>query len=357
MITVDIEASKAYKVHIGAGLLAQAGSYARAVLGGEKAAIVTDDTVDRLYAGVVEKSLQAHGYKVVKFVIASGEASKNAENYIALLNFLAQQKITRSDCVIALGGGVPGDLAGFAAATFLRGIAYMQIPTTLLAMVDSSVGGKTAIDLEAGKNLAGAFYQPDAVLCDPAALDTLPPQIFADGCAEVIKYGVILDEELFEWLKQPLQPQIERVIARCVQLKRDIVMQDEQDHGVRQLLNFGHTIGHAIEANSHFAISHGSAVAIGMCIAAKAAAKQGLCSEQCAKEIERMVAEYRLPVQTEYTAEQLCQAALSDKKRSGSSMNLILPERIGCCCIRKIPVEALQSFIEAGVPARRMPCR
>lgn len=147
MITVDIEASKAYKVHIGVGLLAQAGSYARAVLGGEKAAIVTDDTVDRLYAGVVEKSLQAHGYKVVKFVIASGEASKNAENYIALLNFLAQQKITRSDCVIALGGGVPGDLAGFAAATFLRGIAYMQIPTTLLAMVDSSVGGKTAIDL------------------------------------------------------------------------------------------------------------------------------------------------------------------------------------------------------------------
>ena len=357
MITVNVEASKAYKVYIRAGLLEQAGEYAREILGGEKAAIVTDDTVDRLYAEKVEASLRTHGYEVVKFVIDSGEASKNAENYIALLNFLARQKVTRSDCVIALGGGVPGDLAGFAAATFLRGIAYMQIPTTLLAMVDSSVGGKTAIDLDAGKNLAGAFYQPNVVLCDPTALHTLPPQIFADGCAEVIKYGVILDAELFEWLKQPIQPQIERVIARCVQLKRDVVMQDEQDHGVRQLLNFGHTIGHAIEANSHFMISHGSAVAIGMCIAAEAAAKQGLCSEQCVLEIEQMVTRYHLPVQTEYTADQLCRAALSDKKRNGSSINLILPERIGHCCIRKIPVEELQNFIEAGISARRKPCR
>ena len=204
MITVSIRASKHYDVCIQRGLLPQVGEYIRNVAGGMTAAIVTDDTVDALYGEVLRESLQAQGYRVVKFVIPHGESSKNAANYIALLNYLAEQSVTRTDCIVALGGGVPGDLAGFTAATYLRGVSFVQIPTTLLAMVDSSVGGKTAIDLDAGKNLAGAFYQPDLVLCDTDVLQSLPADVFADGCAEVIKYGIILDEELIDRLKQPI---------------------------------------------------------------------------------------------------------------------------------------------------------
>ena len=349
MITIQVNASKTYDVHIGNGLLDQTGKYARETMGGEKVVIVTDDIVDGLYFSQVEDSMKQYGYQVLKFMIRNGEQSKNTKNYIALLNFLAQQKVTRSDCIVALGGGVPGDLSGFAAATYLRGISYMQIPTTLLAMVDSSVGGKTAIDLETGKNLAGAFYQPNVVVCDPQTLNSLPDHVFADVCAEVIKYGVILDEELFYWLRSPIIPQIERIIARCVKIKRDIVMQDEHDHGVRQLLNFGHTIGHAIEANSNFTVSHGSGVAIGMCIAAKISVSKGLCVKQCAEEIEELICAYHLPVRTGFTAQQLCLSALSDKKRSGSSINLILPERIGCCVIRSIPVDDLEKVISVGL--------
>lgn len=349
MRTVLVQTERPYAVHIEAGLLDRAGEFARQAAGGQTAVLVSDGTVAALYGDRVEASLCAAGYETLRFVFPHGEASKSAATYLALLNFLAEHRVTRSDIVVALGGGVTGDLAGFAAATFLRGIAYVQIPTTLLAMVDSSVGGKTAIDLAAGKNLAGAFYQPRVVLCDPEALTTLPAEIFADGCAEVIKYGVILDEELFSWLREPIRPQIDRVIERCVQLKRDVVVQDERDHGVRQLLNFGHTVGHAVEANSHFAVSHGRAVAIGMCIVARAAAAKGLCSKACAAEVEEMVARYALPQGTDFSAAQLAQAALSDKKRSGAVIHLILPERIGRCVIREVPVEELEDFIAAGL--------
>lgn len=349
MRTVLVQTDRPYAVHIEAGILDRAGEFVRQSAGGQTVVLVSDDTVAALYGDRVEASLRAAGYETLRFVFPHGEASKSAATYLALLNFLAEHRVTRSDIVVALGGGVTGDLAGFAAATFLRGIAYVQIPTTLLAMVDSSVGGKTAIDLAAGKNLAGAFYQPRVVLCDPEALSTLPAETFADGCAEVIKYGVILDEELFSWLKEPIRPQIDRVIERCVQLKRDVVVQDERDHGVRQLLNFGHTVGHAVEANSHFAVSHGRAVAIGMCIAARAAAARGLCSRDCAAEVEEMAAHYALSQKTDFSAAQLAQAALSDKKRSGAVIHLILPERIGRCVIREVPVEELEDFIAAGL--------
>ena len=348
MRTVLVQTDRPYAVHIEAGILDRAGEFVRQSAGGQTAVLVSDDRVAALYGDRVEASLRAAGYAVLRFVFPHGEVSKNAETYLSLLNFLAEHRVTRSDAIVALGGGVVGDLAGFAAATFLRGIAYVQIPTTLLAMVDSSVGGKTAIDLTAGKNLAGAFYQPRVVLCDPEALSTLPAETFADGCAEVIKYGVILDGELFGWLREPIRPQIDRVIERCVQIKRDVVVQDECDHGVRQLLNFGHTVGHAVEANSHFAVSHGRAVAIGMCIAARAAAK-GLCSKACAAEVEEMVARYDLPRRTEFSAAQLARAALSDKKRSGAVIHLILPESIGHCVIREVPVAELEDFIAAGL--------
>ena len=197
MRTIQVNASRSYEIHIGAGLLPEAGEKIRPFCPGGLCAVVTDDIVDGLYADRLEQSLASADLRVVKFVFSHGEQGKNAENYLSLLNFLAESGLTRADCVVALGGGVPGDLAGFAAATYLRGVGFVQIPTTLLAAVDSSVGGKTAIDLPAGKNLAGAFYQPDLVLCDTDTLATLPDKQFRAGCAEVIKYAMLFDAEMF----------------------------------------------------------------------------------------------------------------------------------------------------------------
>ena len=242
-----------------------------------------------------------------------------------------------------------GDLTGFAAATYLRGVDFVQVPTTLLAAVDSSVGGKTAIDLDAGKNLAGAFYQPSLVLCDLDTLNTLPENIFRDGCAEVIKYGVLYDKALFTHLEEKgLGFNREAVIARCVELKRDVVAQDEFDRGERQKLNLGHTVGHGIEACSGYKISHGSAVAAGMGIVNRAAAKLGICSQSCAEKIEAVIRAFGLPVNSEFSAKELYLCALSDKKRSGGTVNLILPEKIGFCRIAPTKVEDVEALIEMG---------
>ena len=257
---------------------------------------------------------------------------------------------TRSDLLVALGGGVVGDMTGFAAATFLRGISYIQVPTTLLAMVDSSVGGKTAIDLPAGKNLAGAFYQPSLVLCDINALNTLPDSIFQDGCAEVIKYSILYDPSLFDHLKEKgLSFHREYVIARCVELKRNVVMEDERDTGARQKLNLGHTMGHAIEANSAFSVSHGQAVAIGISVVTKASCNLHICDISLYDEISGVIRQFHLPIETTFNAEDLYQSALSDKKRSGGTVNLIVPRSIGLCEIYPIEVEKLRTFIEAGL--------
>ncbi|MBQ6020085.1 MAG: 3-dehydroquinate synthase, partial [Clostridia bacterium] len=294
-------------------------------------------------------SLLSAGYRVEKFVIPHGEQSKNASQFIRLLNFLAENRFTRSDAVAALGGGVVGDLAGFAAACFTRGMKFVQIPTTLLAAVDSSVGGKTAIDLDTGKNLAGAFYQPEVVICDYLTLDTLPDDIFADGCAEVIKYGVIADAAFFEFLKQPVKENIEKIITRCVELKRDVVAADEFDNGIRFILNYGHTIGHAVEASSDFTLSHGRAVAIGMCAEARAAAAMGICSSDCADAVEALVRSYGLPARSPYDARTLTEKALYDKKRRGGQISVVLPTEIGKCRVEKLPVEELYDFIRAGI--------
>ena len=265
MKTVKVSASKEYEVIIGSGLLLSAGEKIRAVAPkAEKAAIVSDDNVAPIYLEKVEKSLQAQGFQVCSFVFPHGEGSKNGRTYLEILNFMAANHISRSDLAIALGGGVVGDITGFAAATYLRGIKYVQLPTSLLAMVDSSVGGKTAIDLDEGKNLAGAFCQPELVLCDLDTLQTLSPDFFTDGCAEVLKYGVLGDRVLFDHLKERGQDfDREYVISRCVEMKRDYVCEDEFDNGVRRKLNLGHTIGHAIEKCSDYTIPHGHAVAAG----------------------------------------------------------------------------------------------
>lgn len=218
-----------------------------------------------LYAARLEASLTRAGFRVVTFTYPGGEHCKTLATYTALLDFLAAHRLSRSDLIVALGGGVTGDLAGFAAATYQRGIPFVQVPTTLLAAVDSSVGGKTAVNLDSGKNQVGCFYQPSLVLCDPDTLRTLPPEEYRNGCAEVIKYAVLRSAPFFDELRaQPVSAQVGHVIATCVGMKRDLVVADEFDRGSRQLLNLGHTFGHAVEACSGYTVPHGCGVAIGM---------------------------------------------------------------------------------------------
>ena len=303
-----------------------------------------------IYLERVKSALEKAGFEVVSFVFPHGESSKNGETYLNILNFLAENRLTRSDALIALGGGVVGDITGFAAATYLRGIRFIQIPTSLLAMVDSSVGGKTAIDLPAGKNLAGAFCQPELVICDLDSLDTLSPAFFTDGCAEVIKYGILKDKALFEHLESRGQDfDREYVISRCVELKRDYVTEDEFDTGLRMMLNLGHTVGHAIEKCSGYAIPHGSAVAMGTAIIARACAARGICSADCAARIVNTLEKFSLPVNCVYSADELISPMLSDKKRSGSSVKLIALRDIGDCLILPTAVEDIFDFISTGL--------
>lgn len=350
MRIVTVNASKKYDIHISGGILPTLGSEAKKLGKAEKICIVSDSNVYPLYGSATEESLRSSGFSVTSFVFPAGEESKNGYTYLELLNYLAQQKLTRSDLIVALGGGVVGDLAGFAAATYLRGIRFVQIPTTLLAAVDSSVGGKTAIDLPAGKNLAGAFCQPSLVLCDTDILKSLPEEVFRDGCAEVIKYGVLYDLKLFSHLEQNgLAFDREAVISRCVELKRDVVIEDEFDTGARMKLNLGHTIGHGVEAKSHFDISHGKAVAIGMAIVSRAAVKMGMCSGADCARIVTLLEAFGLPTGTAYSADDLHTYTLSDKKRSGSKVSLILPRSIGQCEIVPTAVDSLKSFIQDGL--------
>lgn len=350
MKTVTVSTSKTYEIKIGSGILNTIGMEATALGKAVKVCIVSDSNVFPLYGKCIENNLERAGFTVSSFVFPAGEQSKTGQTFLSLLNHLAEEQITRSDLLVALGGGVVGDLAGFAAACYLRGIRFIQIPTTLLAAVDSSVGGKTAIDLEAGKNLAGAFWQPSLVLCDTDTLCTLPDQIFRDGCAEVIKYAVLYDPELFEELMiTGLDFDRENVIARCVQRKRDVVMEDEFDTGSRMKLNLGHTIGHGVEAKSDFSISHGQGVSIGMAIITRAAAAMGMCSTDCCTKILSILKRFQLPVNTEYSAEELYAYTLSDKKRTGGSIRLIIPREIGSCDILATPISELKSLIEAGL--------
>ena len=350
MNSVSVKASQSYEVIIGSHLLPNIGAYLSKIHKNFKAAVISDTNVWPHYGHILMDSLTKAGFTPVFYVFPAGEASKNASTYLDILNFLAVNRITRSDLIIALGGGVVGDITGFSAATFLRGVPYVQVPTSLLAMVDSSVGGKTAIDLPAGKNLVGAFKQPKLVLCDTDVLNTLPKEWFLDGSAEVIKYGVLYDPNLIQSLLET-GPNFNRenVITKCVTFKRDVVEEDEYDTGARQKLNLGHTIGHAIEANSHFTITHGQAVAAGMAIVTKAATAMGLCANETYDTLVSILSRFSLPITTTFSASELFTSALSDKKRTGGNVNLIVPRQIGCCDIFSTPVSELESFIKAGL--------
>jgi len=341
-------AQRGYEVLIGRGLLKEAGRLSGDGAG-KKAAIVTDSKVGPLYAEPLDTALRDAGWAPCLFVFRQGERSKNMNTLGRLLEFLAANRLTRTDTVFALGGGVTGDLAGFAASVYLRGIPCVQLPTTLLAAIDSSIGGKTAVNLRAGKNLAGTFWQPERVICDCDTFRTLGADTLADGLAEAVKYAVIRDRELYDILMRgDFLADAERCVARCAAIKADIVSRDERDSGERLLLNFGHTAGHAIEKASGFSIPHGRAVAIGMAVAARAADRLGLSAGNCAGPLVEALEKYGLPHKSPYDAETMARIALTDKKRSGANIRLALPRTIGESFLYELPVENLAAFFRAG---------
>ncbi len=349
MRTVEVNASRRYPVRIGSGLLSDPDGELVRMLSGRTAAVVSDDTVYGLYGGRLERRLSEAGVRTERFVFPHGEQSKNLAVYGQLLESLCAARMTRNDVVLAVGGGVTGDLAGFAAATYQRGIGLIQIPTTLLAAVDSSVGGKTAVNLGNGKNQAGAFYQPSLVLCDTDTFRTLPEEEYRNGCAEVIKYGMIGGKDLFDRIASlPVRDRFEEIVGECVSLKRDFVESDERDTGARRMLNFGHTVGHAVEACSGYTAPHGSAVAIGMAVVTKAAAAFGICQEGVYGSLRELLERYGLPAETDYSAAQLFRAAMTDKKRNGSTITIVVPEDAGSCALLEIPEEGLMDWIKAG---------
>lgn len=348
--TIQVHTAPAYEVSIGGGLLHTCGQHLQKVLAPCHVAVITDSTVAPFYLEIVSASLRTAGFTVSSYVFPAGEANKNLSTFSDILEFLAENRLTRTDCIVALGGGVTGDMAGFAAASYLRGIRCVQMPTTLLSAVDSSVGGKTAIDLKAGKNLAGAFLQPTAVLCDTDCLSTLPADVFADGAAEAIKTGVLSDESLFSLFETGhLETAPAEVIAQCVAYKAGVVERDEKEQNERRLLNLGHTIGHAIEKCSSYTIPHGHAVAAGLAIIARAAERLGWTQEPIAERIAACLAKNGLPTNTDYSAEALAHAASADKKRAGSDITLVIPKKIGVCELKKVPVTELLPIISAGL--------
>ena len=350
MNRILISTDKPYEVIIRRGILSKAGELIKGIHMPCTAAIITDDIVNGLYGDIVTDSLSNAGYKVSRFCFPNGEASKNLETFERILSFLAKSDMTRSDLVVALGGGVVGDLVGFAAASYMRGIDFVQIPTTFLADVDSSVGGKTAVNLNAGKNLCGAFYQPRMVIADCDTFKSLPPERFADGAAESIKYGVISDRGLFEKMKSgAAADMIDEIVARCVEIKRDFVIEDELDYGQRRLLNLGHTFGHAIERLSDYEVSHGHAVGIGLLIASEAAKTLDICTENCTPAIKEALEANNLPTSTAYDAKLLTGAMMNDKKRNGGNISLILPVEIGRCIVHDLPVSELGALVSAAV--------
>ena len=357
MKTIHVAAGRPYDIQIGGGLLGELPALLPGICGERRPrlALITDDRVDALSDGArrpvpdLQAALVAAGYPVCKFVFPNGEASKTLDTVREVYGFLSASSITRTDLILAVGGGVVGDLAGFAAATWLRGVSFVQVPTTLLAMVDSSVGGKTGVDIPEGKNLVGAFWQPSLVVCDTDMLSFLPAGTFADGMAEVIKYGAILDESLFSLLEAGAPgDRLREIIARCVDLKRQVVEEDERDQGLRQILNFGHTFGHAIEKESAFSVTHGQGVAIGMALMARACERAGLTPAGTADRIARCCALHGLPTETDYPLDILCAHAMGDKKRTGDRITLVTLERLGKAALHPVAAAELPGFMKGG---------
>lgn len=342
-----VDGDRGYDIHIGEGLLDRIAEFIPTRGGAPDGfALITDANTDRLFGDRAETALAATA-PVVRIPLPGGEEHKSIAALAAALEVMASAKLTRKCVVVAVGGGIVGDVAGFAAACYLRGVRLVQVPTTLLAAVDSSVGGKTAVNLSAGKNLAGAFHQPSAVVCDTSLFASLAPHLVADGTAEALKYGVLRDAELMRDIAAngALRPEI---IAKCVAHKAEIVALDEHDNGTRKLLNLGHTFGHAVEKCSGYAVSHGHAVAIGIAMAARAAEGLGMLGASARDEIVAALERCGLPTATDIPNAQLAEVMLSDKKREGAGIDFILPEAVGKCVIRRIGVEKIAEILDAA---------
>lgn len=337
-LRVDL-GERSYEIIIGGGLLERAGEYLRPLGLGRRGVIITDICVERLYAARLLDALRREGIEATLLSVPAGEPSKSLRQADRLFEKLPGLGLDRQSFVIALGGGVVGDLAGFIAATYLRGLPFVQVPTTLLALVDSSVGGKVGVNLPQGKNLVGAFYQPRLVLADTSTLTTLAERELRSGFAEVIKYGAIWDTEFFAWLEREqqnvlnLQPGVvERTVFRCCQIKAEVVGSDERESGLRAILNFGHTIGHAMEALMDYeGLLHGEAVAIGMCAAARLSVKRAGLLERDAQRIHDLIAASGLPGRTEPKLKlpDLLQAVHLDKKARAGKIRFVLLEQLG----------------------------
>lgn len=340
---ITVKCNKNYNVLVGEGLLENIGALLQKVIKKCKIAIITDDIVNKLYARDVVCSLEKSGYNVHKFVLANGEKSKNINTFADIMEFLAQNQFTRSDCVLALGGGVVGDIAGFSASAYLRGIKYVQVPTTLLAQIDSSVGGKTAVDIIEGKNLVGAFYQPSLVIADIKALETLPNEVYLDGMGEGVKYA-ILDKKIFKILNNKDFSLIDFVSA-CIKYKAEIVRKDEFEKGERKFLNLGHTIAHGIEKQSGYTISHGHAVCMGIEIIAKTSFKRGYITEKVLNQILDLIKRRAFIGECPYTIDELVPTMLVDKKRKGDDITLVLIGGIGKCFLKTILVTSLAEYL------------
>lgn len=346
MKKVTVNVGKGYDIFIQQGLLAHCGEYVKRVSSAQKIVLISDTNVYPLYGDKVATSLKNQGYQVFDYVFEAGEQSKVMPTVLSMVEFMAQNQLTRKDLVVALGGGVCGDMAGFGAAMYLRGIDFVQIPTSLLAQVDSSVGGKTAVDLPQGKNLCGAFHQPCLVLIDPDVLGTLTPHFFADGMAEVIKTACIKSASLFYKLEtEDAKAIIEDIIFECVSIKAGVVERDEKEQGERALLNFGHTAGHAIEKLHNFTtISHGEAVGIGMVLITRACEINGVTQNGTCNRISAVLEKYNLKTRDNNTLSDIITAMNADKKRTGKSINFAVLSAIGDSYIKPISNEDIPAF-------------
>ncbi|MBE6720372.1 MAG: 3-dehydroquinate synthase [Ruminococcaceae bacterium] len=346
MKKLRVNVAGGYDILIEKGLISSCGKYIKAVKPCKKVCLVSDTNVYPIYGNTVKSSLENEGYDVFTYIYEAGEQSKTTDTVIKMVEFMSQNELTRGDLAVALGGGVCGDMTGFAAAIYLRGIDFVQIPTSLLAQVDSSVGGKTAVDLPTGKNLCGAFHQPALVLIDSNTLNTLTPHFFADGMAEAIKMGCIKSKSLFDKIAdENADDIIDDIIFECVSLKAGVVERDEKEHGERALLNFGHTAGHAIEKLHNFTtISHGEAVGIGMVLVSKAAENNGLTKIGTAKRIADVLKKYNLPVSDTNSLKDIITAMNADKKRTGTGVKFVFISEIGKGFINPINNEDIPEF-------------
>lgn len=350
MEKVVVNASTSYEILLDKGLLDSSGELiSRVMKPKSRACVVTDDNVDKFYGERLMKSLEAAGIEAKKYVFPHGEASKNHSTLLGIYDFLAENGYTRSDYIVALGGGVVGDTAGYAAATYMRGIDFVQIPTTVVSQADSSVGGKTAVNINSGKNLVGAFHQPKLVICDTDTLKTLTPEFFADGMAEVIKHGMIKSPELFEILSSGnIEDNIVDIMRRNVTIKGQVVENDEREKGERMLLNFGHTLAHALEKYYNYTgITHGNAVAVGMSVFTHIAERRGMCRNGVADKLDALLTKCGLPVKDDAPLDALYELSLRDKKHLSDGMNIVICSDIGKSEVVKMSVEEYKEFLES----------